>query len=166
MPTNPTDDYERESIARAGEGDAEAGRECLSLIMHAIDAQRFDSPLLPYLAECIQQYLSGVRIDRAFNVEKENKGGRPAKYNPTEVAAVDILLRDHANFQPEQSIIWLIENIHPRIDRRFVQRVRKEHDRRYNPNAAGPLMESCTRDLLLHLSGSLRKYVGKPLSNC
>jgi hypothetical protein len=66
--TYSSEDYERESIARAKKGDAEAGHECLSRIMHAIDAQRFDSPLFPNLADCIHQYLLGSPIEEAFNV--------------------------------------------------------------------------------------------------
>jgi hypothetical protein len=43
-----------------------------------------------------------------------------------------------------------------------VQKMRKEYDKYYNPDVdCPPLMESCTRELLLHLSGSLRKYVGE-----
>jgi hypothetical protein len=167
--TYSSEDYEREVIAHARKRDEDGepgGRECLRLIMHAIDARRFDSPLFPYLADCIHQYLLGFPIEEAFNVvPPTNKGGKSENYDSTEIAALDILLRDYEHLGPERSISWMQKHIDQSIDRRRVQRVRKKYDKRYNPDADCPLMESCTRDLLLHLSGSLRKYVGQFPSN-
>ncbi len=82
MPTYSTEDLDREAIARAAASDEDGepgGRECLSRIMHAIDAQRFDSPLFSYLANCINQYLRGGSIEEAFNVvPRKNPEGTPA----------------------------------------------------------------------------------------
>lgn len=103
----------------------------------------------------------GIRLERAPEVEAENKGGRPPKYERTELAAVDILLRDYAKCKPEAALTWICENIG--VDRRFMQRVRVEYDRRYNKHTDGPLMESLSRGLLLHLSGSMRQKVAEVL---
>jgi hypothetical protein len=48
-----TDCFERELIKPALRGEEEAGREILLMIALAIDAGRFDSPLFPFLADCL-----------------------------------------------------------------------------------------------------------------
>ncbi|HEX2237136.1 MAG TPA: hypothetical protein VHJ19_01980 [Gammaproteobacteria bacterium] len=161
-PPPDTEQFERELIARAKAGDADAGKKILLNIALKIDLGQFDSELFPYLADCIWDFAyHGIRLDRALNVEAENKGGRPPKYETLELAAVDILLRDYANFRPEAALTWICENIG--VDRRHMQRVRSEHDQRYNKHTDKPLMESCERDFLLHLSGSLRQKVAEVL---
>jgi hypothetical protein len=71
---------------------------------------------------------------------------------------VDLLLRDHAGFKPEQAIEWIEINVG--ADRRFVQLRRKEYDARYNDFGAKKLMESRPVDDLLELARSLREKVG------
>src|SRR5690349_11064039 len=90
--------FERKLIRRAKKGDAEAGREILLEIALAIDAGRFQSPLFPFLADCLFLFANDhVPLERALCVEAEkNLGGAPRKYQEIELAAVDILLRDHA----------------------------------------------------------------------
>ena len=158
-----TEQFERQLIKHAQRGDEEAGREILYTIALAIDAGRFDSPLFPFLADCLILFArDGVPLERALCVERDrNPGGKPSKYDSTELAAVDILLRDHAGFSPEQAVTWIKENIG--ADRRTVQKRRPDYDGRYNPGS-GPLMESLDRETLLHRSGSLRKTVAQALS--
>ena len=101
-------------------------------------------------------------LERALGVEPDfNPGGRRKKYNDTEVTAVDILLRYHADFSLEQANIWIEERIG--ADRRFVQKRRLEHDSTYNSSFASELMESLSLDDLLHLSGSMREKVAEVL---
>lgn len=156
-----TEDFERELIERAQCGDADAGREALYSAALALDAQRLDSPLIPFLAECLHEYIDGVPLARALCVEKDNTGGRPPKYDKDEIAAVDILLRDYGGYSPEDAIAWIDEYIG--ADRRTVQRIREAYDSRHNPTADYPLMESVNRDGLLHLSGSLRNTIADAL---
>jgi hypothetical protein len=157
--------FEQQLIEGAAKGDAEAGRELLESAAVRIHAKDYDSPVFPYLANCLLDYVKhGIRLDRALNVEEDNLGGRPPKHDRTTLAAVDILLRDHAQFKPEAALEWIRNNIDD-IDRRYLQRVRAEHDSRYNEHTGENerLMESLNRDLLLHLSGSLRQKVEEVL---
>ena len=160
---NVTEQFERDLIKEAKGGDAEAGREILFSIALAIDAGRFDSLLFPFLADCLMQFAQdGKPLEQALWVKQGKKKGRPIKYNETELAAVDILLRDYHGLS-SSSTIYLIKG---RIgaDKKLVKSVRKKFDSRYNTLTDGPLMESLPRDILLHLSGSLRRKFVEILS--
>src|SRR6476620_7270724 len=99
---DPAEWFERELIKRALQGDAEAGREILHKIALAIDSGRFDSPLFPFLAERLFEFVrDGVPLERALRVKSKSTGGAPLKYQPNELAAVDLILRDHAGFSPD-----------------------------------------------------------------
>lgn len=154
--------FKSELIKRAQQGDAEAGREILKEIVLAIGANRFDPLLFPFLGECLGLFLQdGIPLDRALCVEAVDQGGRPRKHDQLELAAVDILLRDHGGFSPEQAIIWIEE--HVGVDRRTVQKARKVCDARYGKGPT-PLMEALDLETLLHRSGSLRPTVAQALS--
>jgi hypothetical protein len=157
--------FEQELIERAAKGDAEAGRELLESVAVRIYEKDYDSPVFPYLANCLLDFLQhGSRLDRALNVEAENLGGRRPKHDRTALAAVDILLRDHAHYKSEAALKWIMDNVDG-VDRRYLQRARAEHDRRYNKHTDenGRLMESLDLESLLHLSGSLRQKVAEVL---
>jgi hypothetical protein len=161
---DPNDWFKRQLIARAQRGDAEAGCEILREIALAIDAGGFDPILFPFHAECLWLFMQGAPLDKALCVKGEDQGGRPRKYDELELAAVDILLRDHAKLSVEDANAWIGERIG--TDRTTVQRVRKNHDARYNPEAQQKhqqLMEAADRELLLHRSGSLRPIVAAAL---
>jgi hypothetical protein len=153
-----TDKFDRLLIERSHEGDAEAGREFLRQVVSAITAGRFDSPVFDALAKRLSLFLDGgIPLERALGVESEkDKGGTPATYDPIELAAVDLLLREHANFTKEAAIRWIEDKLG--ADRSTVMRCRKMCDSRYN-NAPCPLMEVLGHDDLLHLSGSLYRYI-------
>ena len=155
--------YEKAVIEAANKGDDLFGREALEIIAERIERGLFDSPLFAYLATNLRTYLDqGVPLERALGVESDaNPGGRQKKYDETEIAAVDILLRYHADFSPEEANIWIEERIG--ADRRLVQRRRLEHDSTYNSSYASGLMESLSLDDLLHLSGSMREKVAEVL---
>ncbi len=155
--------HEKAIIEAANRGEDVCGREALLLIAERIERGSFDSPLFAYLATNLRAYLDqGVPLERALGVEPDlNPGGRPKKYNDTEIAAVDIILRYHANFSPEAANIWIEERIG--ADRRFVQKRRLEYDSTYNPSYAFELTESLSLDDLLHLSGSMREKVAEVL---
>ena len=152
--------FENELIRRAEEGDPEAGRIALETIAGRIETRRYESPLFDYLATNIRAFLDdGIPLVRALGVEEEpNKGGRPRKYDKDELAAVDLILRDHANFGPEEAITWINANIH--ADRKLVRQLRREYDARYN-KFAERLAESLDLDVLLHMSGSMREKVAE-----
>ena len=115
-------DYEKAVIEAANRGEDVYGREALDIIAERIERGLFDSPLFAYLATNLRAYLDqGVPLERALCVEPDlNPGGRPKKYNDTEIAAVDILLPHQALFSPEEANIWIEERIG--ADRRLVQR--------------------------------------------
>jgi len=149
--------YIERLIEGADKGNNDDGVEALRSAALAIETGQFDSPFLPYLADCIMKYVElGVPLERAFNVEAEpSRGGKPAKYDKIEIAALDILLRKYAGKSPEEAVDWIDQHVGP--DRRYVQRLRKEHDSTYNDTTSQPLMESLDRDILLHLVGAMRK---------
>ena len=153
--------FENQLIRRAEEGDPEAGRIALETIAGRIETRRYESPLFDYLATNIRAHLDdGIPLDRALGVEEEpNKGGASTKYDETELAAVDLILRDHAHFGPEKAVSWIHSNIG--ADRRLVQRLRLKYDARYNKFGAERLAESLDLDLLLHMSGSMREKVAE-----
>src|SRR6476660_3024093 len=122
---DPAEWFERELIKRARQGDAEAGREILHKIALAIDSGRFDSPLFPFLAERLVEFLQGVPLEPALCVDNKSIGGAPLKYQPNELAAVDLILRDHAGFSPDLATSWIEDQIG--ADRRAVQRLRKSY---------------------------------------
>lgn len=152
-----TEWFERQLIERARQGDAEAGLEALVSAAFAIDAKRFDSLLLPYLADCILQFREGIPLDRALGVEDRKPGGRPTKYDACELAAVDILLRDHGGLSPENAVAWIAEQIG--AERSTIQKYRRQFDSRYNRETKGGLMDAWDRDLLLDQAGALRNAV-------
>ena len=121
----------------------QAGREVLTSIVLAIDAGRFGYRPFPFLAECLWLYVSnGVPLARALCVEGDKSvGGAPLQYDPLELAAVDLLLRDHAGFSPAEAVAWIRENIG--ADRKAVATRRKASDTRYRPTTI-PLMESAS----------------------
>ena len=148
--------FELETIRRAEQGDSEAGRLALDMIACRLETAELDSPLFDYLASSIRAFLDeGIALGRALGVEEEkHRGGRPRKYEELEVAAVDLLLRDHASFKAEQAIDWLYKEFS--IDRRTVQKIRKGYDSRRS-SSEGDLMDAMDRELLLHNAGSIRK---------
>ena len=156
-------DFERETIRRAERGDREAALLALQMAVEKIEARLFDTPLLDYLAENLRLFLDEqIPIDTALGVEAmPNAGGRPRKYDDTEIAAVDLLLRDHCGLKAEEAIDWIAEEVG--ADRRYVQLRRKEYDARYNDFDAENLMESRPLDDLLDPAGSLREKVARVL---
>ena len=155
--------FEEDTIRRAERGDRDAALLALQMAVEKIEARIPDTPLLDYLAENLRLFLDEqIPIDTALGVEAvANRGGRPRQYDDTEVAAVDLLLRDHCGLKAEQAIDWIAKEI--RADRRYVQLRRKEYDARYNDFGAENLMESSTLDDLLDLAGSLREKVARVL---
>ena len=151
--------FEKETIKRAQQGDPDAALLALQMAVENIEAHLVDTPLLGYLAENLRLFLyEQIPIDTALGVEPVPKtGGRPRKYDRTEIAAVDLLLRDHAGYKTEEANVWISENIGP--DRRYIQQRRKRYDARYNDYGAERLMEARSLDDLLDLSGSLREKV-------
>ncbi len=152
--------FEHQLIEDAKRGDAEAGKLILKSITQRIDNRNYDSPLFPYLAESLWEYLDGMRLDRALNVEAVNPGGAPA-YDRIAIAAVDILLRDYAGYNRQAALTWIVDNIECSID--TARRSRRECDSRHNKNADKPLMERLDKEMLLHLSRDYRQKVAEVL---
>jgi hypothetical protein len=152
--------FEEETVKRAESGNQEAALFALELAIREIEHSYEKSKIIDYFVSKVRLFLdNGVSLERALGIHSNSKdGGRPKKYDPTEVAAVDLLLRDHAGFKPEQAIEWIEINVG--ADRRFVQLRRKEYDARYNDFGAKKLMESRPVDDLLELARSLREKVG------
>lgn len=151
-----TAEFHRQLIERAHRGDADAGKEIIKLIVHYIDLKNYESPLFPYLAECLWAYgYDGVPLERALRVEGESKkGGRPA-YDPTALAAVDTLLREYAGYGSMHALNWIEDNIG--ADQRTMRRVRKDYDLWHK--------KAPDKDWLLHLSREYRQKVAEVLPN-
>ena len=105
--------FEKMLIEKAEAGDDEAGREILKSIALAIMGGRFDSQFFPFLADCLFEYLDdGISLERALCVEAvKNEGGKPAKYDKQELAAVAILLIEHMGYTPAQAKKWISREI-------------------------------------------------------
>lgn len=160
---NPTEKFERDFIKLAKKGEADAGREILISIALAIVAGRFNSLFFPFLADCLKEFEDGVPLERALCVEQVKKRGRSRKHDQIEMAAADILLRDYADLRPAEARKWL-EGILGTDQNKLLSEIRNEYDGRENEYTDKPLMESLSRNDLLHLSGSLRSAVAKKLS--
>tara|TARA_R110002072_G_scaffold300788_1_gene478951 strand:+ start:1476 stop:1976 length:501 start_codon:yes stop_codon:yes gene_type:complete len=146
--------FELELIELAKEGDSEAGEEILKSIIRCIDGRRFDSPLFPFLANCLYEYERGIPIERALCIEKgRNVGGRPRKYDPDEIAALDIFLRRELGFKSEESLGWIEANVG--MGKKEARELRKVYDARFHESKDLKLMESLDTDRLVHCIGSL-----------
>ena len=150
-----------ELIERAESGDSVAAREVLDEIASDLLRKQLRPALRMYLTQNLLLFLDqGVPLMTALGLDAhQEKLGRPKKYVDEEIMAVDLLLRDHAGFAAESAARWIGNELGP--DRRLVQRLRKLFDSRYAADVLEPLMESRSRDDLLHLAGSMRKKVGE-----
>lgn len=72
-----SDQFEREMLCGAAEGDAEAGLAVLRLCRNGLDHGDLSPALRHYLAERLNDVLDGVPLARALCIEHETKGGRP-----------------------------------------------------------------------------------------
>jgi hypothetical protein len=161
MSDDGTEQFERALINAAKKGDDEAGRGVLNQIVSAVTAGRFNSPVFPYLAECLSLFLEdGVPLERALCVEVEGKDGRPP-YDAIELTAVYILLTEYGGKPVEQAIRWIMDAVG--CSRDTVIRCRKHCRSRYNKSGV-PLMEALSREDLLELSDRLREGVAQALS--
>lgn len=73
-----TEEFEAETIRRAKDGDADAGREAILQCVACLYAGNISEPLRFHLADCLNDYINGVPIERAMCVEAEKSCGRPA----------------------------------------------------------------------------------------
>ena len=105
--------FEEKTIRRAESGDQEAALFALELAIIEIEHSCEKSKTTDYFVSKVRLFLDdGVSLERALGIHSNSKdGGRPTKYGPTEVAAVDLLLGDHAGFKPEQAIKWIEDNV-------------------------------------------------------
>ncbi|MCP5263632.1 MAG: hypothetical protein H6929_19965 [Rhodoferax sp.] len=90
-----TEEFEAETIRRAKGGDAEAGREAIHLCISGLYSGQLSEPLRFYLADCLNDFIAGVPIERAMCLEIERARGRPADPFPEweePLAAVAALL--------------------------------------------------------------------------
>jgi hypothetical protein len=149
-----TERFEKELIERASQGDAEAGREILTNIALRIDQKDYDSPLFPYLAGCLWNYVhDGIPLDRALSVEAQNIGGRPP-HDHTALAAVDILLCDYSGYGRDGALAWIEEHIG--VHKRTMRRIRRRSKSFYQNKERD-------KEDLLHLSGDYRQKVAEVL---
>ena len=148
-----------EIIREAERGDSQAATEALDLIRSKLLYNYSHDPLFNYLEKALGLYLDErVPLLTALGLDIEpSKPGRKHNFPPIEIACTDILLRDYCSFQSEQACEWFEAEF--RIDRRTVQRIRNEYDSRFNKDKSKTLTNGLSKDLLLHLSGSMRKNI-------
>jgi len=148
-----------EIIREAERGDSQAATEALDLIRSKLLRNYSHDPLFSYLEKALALYLDEhVPLLTALGLDaKPSKPGRKHKLPPIEVACTDILLRDYCNFHSEQACEWLETKFG--LDRRAVQRIRNQYDSRFSKDRSKSLTNGLSKDLLLHLSGSMRKNI-------
>ena len=152
LPT-PTE-YERATIAEAIGGDADAGKEALDLFVSGVDAGNISPELLRYVADRIGDIVHGAMPpDEALRIKTTRTRG--PEYDPLEVAATYYLLLKR-KFKPEEAKAAMQKDVFNKkweqtggIDRRLIERTAATH----HP------MQNLDDELLLHLTGSVRKLV-------
>ena len=154
-------------IKLAEAGNVEAARDVLEEFCEAVEMDAAPHPeILQYVARAFRGILESVPLDRALGLEDDvNPGGTPKRYDDLELAAADILLRDHAGLKPGKAHQWL--ELNTQISKSQIGRIRREFDSRYNRHTDAPLMESISREDLLRLSGKLRQNLAgvlKPIT--
>jgi len=148
-----------EIIQEAERGDSKAAVEALDLIKSKLSINYSHDPLFSYLEKALGLHLDHqVPLLTALGLDTDpSKPGRKHNFPPIEVACTDILLRDYCSFQSEQACEWFEAEFG--VDRRTVQRIRNEYDSRFNKDKSKSLTDGLSKDLLLHLSGSMRKNI-------
>ena len=149
---DPTSQFLQTLIDEAEKGDAEAGLELIESIITELYGS--DSDLLHWHAKKLEQITKGVPAGRALCVEAEQSKGRPAKWDPIRMNAVDQLLRRFADMSEKKAAEILEQQFG--IDERTLRGFRKqvEHDlastsntglargsKRYLISAAGDYVE-------------------------
>jgi hypothetical protein len=163
MVTEPFD-LESETLTRARGGDVEAGLYALSLCVPGLYLGRMSEKLRFYLAECLQNIVDGMPVDRALCVENERASGRPTNPFPDweePLAAVAALLTQRG-YRPERvnaamsDARELLEG-GTTLDRREAQKIRQK----YLPMLAieeGDLLALCPPEL----RGLLERFPRRP----
>ena len=155
LPTE--EEYERQTLAMALSQDknaADAGMEALRLFVSGCDSGKLSAALLRYMADRIAEIThDGKPPEEALRLHSGSRR-RGREYHPVEVAAAYFLLLKRG-WTPERAKEALQEQVFNKkpagIDRRLIERTAKSH---------AP-MATFDRDLLLHMTGSVRKKVTK-----
>ena len=149
-------------LEHARAGDYDSAKEALRLIEGRINEHFPTDPLFRHLAAAINDFLvHGKSLEKGLGVEpKLKKRGRPSQFSPLEIASADIILRVHCGMRPEQSLEWLDQ--HFQIERRAVQRLRKQFDAAYNKKP-GQLSESLPLEILLLNAGPMQSKLSESL---
>ena len=167
MSTEPADNprwllFEQETIRRAERGETAAARRALHLLRDRLEGPAASGDeVMCYARDCLNKVLDDdIGIEKAFGLDADpSAGGRPRKYDSLEVAAADLILRDHCGFRPEQACVWVSSEIG--MDRAQLQRLRRTFDNRYTDAAIEAAPQNLSLEDLLHTAGSLSaKLVG------
>ena len=137
-----------ECAIRAEEGGKEGVDAALELLRSAIsELEPLETPALTWLRDKLHQIVfDGIHAERALCLESDKKIGRPPKCDRYQLIAVDILLRDYANFSQKEAaeIIEDRFDINPRTLRDY----RTELDSRFNKDLVGGMEKSSHRILI------------------
>jgi len=149
----PTQELFKRLVVEAEKGDKEGVDAAEEILQFAItDLQQVETPALAWLRAKLTQIAGGVEPHRALCLELKNKGGRPAKYEPEKIMAIDILLRDHAKLDAKAAA----EEIEDRyeLDSRTLRELRKQYDGRFSENQE-LLLAGLSRRQLIATAGEL-----------
>ena len=151
--------YEQETIVRAQAGDAEAGREALSLCAAGLQAGSLSKALSWYLAARLDDLLDGVPPGKALCIARDS--GRPRRSGidwRIRVAALDALLALDG-VRPEARIgamraarLTLCPELKGELDRSDAQGIRR---------AYAPMRKNCDRATLERLAGDVGTNPGR-----
>ena len=148
--------FEQQTLERAERGETSAALRALHLLRDRLEgpAARGDE-VMRYARDCLDKVLDhDIGIEKAFGLDADpSAGGRPRKYDSLEVAAADLILRDHCGFKPEQACAWVSSEIG--MDRAQLQRLRRTFDNRYTDAAIEAAPQNLSLEDLLHTAGSL-----------
>ena len=148
--------FENETIRRARRRDRSATRRALHVLRDRLEVHATQGDqVMRYGVDCLTAALDhGLSLDTALGLDtKPSAGGRPRKYDSLEVAAADLILRDHCGFRPEQASVWVSSEVG--MDRTQLQRLRRTFDNRYTDAAIEAAPQNLILEDLLHTAGSL-----------
>lgn len=152
------DEYRAETIRAALAGDAEAGREALTLCRDGLEQRTLHSELADYLAARINEILDGVAPDRALCIARQV--GRPKDELPEwkqHLGALAALL-DRRGYKPKQIAVALCDQRAAICDKTLEEsdahKIRKAWEPMQNIGA-----EEDGEEMLLHLAGPYRKVL-------
>lgn len=154
------DEYRAETIRAALAGDAEAGREALSLCRDGLAQRRLHPEFADYLAARINDILDGVPPDKALCIARERGRPRDATLDWKKNLGALAALLHLRMYKPKQIAIALCDEraaLHNKpLEESDAHKIRVEWKALQDFGS-----EKDGEEMLLHLAGPYRKVLSK-----